>query len=924
MLQFKSFKQISEQSKRLESFFEQKIEYLAHTNQHKKSETLHEHILKVTQYFNRLIEVHKLEGIVNKLIEGVALEKTDIAEYVKTLFLHSIVFHDFGKINDNFQVEKMKNELFKQKTDIKIGSEHSFLSAYFLLNYHLDAIYKNPTFSNSEKNILWIFSFLFTIPILKHHSGWINKDYKHEEEKINSIHRFLQIIDFAIPKEFTNQFIKNEEKLWAFFDDYTKTKDFNFFNLFALLKLNWSLLTASDYYATSEYMNDLEFRSEEDFGILTKTLKQSIINNFAQNKEKSFNSKLVNNTDYYYDYPFEQLQNPSNINLNILRQKLGAEVINGIEKNKNEKIYYIEAPTGGGKTNMSMIAIYKLLQLHEEINKIFYVFPFTTLITQTNKAIRETFGLVDTQIAQVHSKAGFQIKENDDNDAKYGNDLRNQIDNIFVNYPITLLTHIKFFDILKSNDKQSNYILHRLANSVVIIDELQAYNPVHWDKLKYYISNYAKLFNIRFIIMSATLPKISNIAIGENETLKFHHLIENAQKNYLQNPNFSQRVSIKTELLGSKDIQLSELAEFAYKKSENYAETRVDEFKGSIYTIIEFIFKKSATEFYDYIIKNNLFKGYIIFVLSGTIIEPQRKFIINFLKDKNNRNKKVLLITTQVVEAGVDIDMDLGFKNQSLIDSDEQLAGRINRNVNKKNCELYLFRINEPKTIYGKDLRYKIARNFSNIEITNILQKKDFDFLYNKVMIEIGKDNDSAYKEGFNEYKAYFKSLNFDQINKKFKLIENETASIFIPAEIDIINYEFVDTETKEITIENNFSDGELDFIKKNDCFVASQKVSGEKVWGLYLSIIQNKQMDIAKKGIGLKILNGIMSKFVFSVYINKIDDMKEYFEYNEENHDFKFMQYYKLYEKNIGKNRIYNLESGLNETIMKKTFDFI
>lgn len=62
--------------------------------------------------------------------------------------------------------------------------------------------------------------------------------------------------------------------------------------------------------------------------------------------------------------------------------------------------------------------------------------------------------------------------------------------------------------------------------------------------------------------------------------------------------------------------------------------------------------------------------------------QNQEKEIIDFIK--NIHNKNVLLVTTQVVEAGVDIDMDIGFKEKSLVDSDEQLAGRINRNSSRR------------------------------------------------------------------------------------------------------------------------------------------------------------------------------------------------------------------------------------------------
>src|SRR5690606_6094201 len=122
-----------------------------------------------------------------------------------------------------------------------------------------------------------------------------------------------------------------------------------------------------------------------------------------------------------------------------------------------------------------------------------------------------------------------------------------------------------------------------------------------------------------------------------------------------------------------QDLELTELADKLIEESQTYSAKDFGKAKplGSVYTIVEFIFKKTATEFHQIIKHTDFFDE--IFVLSGTILEHRRRYIINFLKNKSNRKKKILLITTQVVEAGVDIDMDLGFKDRSLIDSDEQL-----------------------------------------------------------------------------------------------------------------------------------------------------------------------------------------------------------------------------------------------------------
>jgi len=919
---YKSFSEISNKYLLLENSFAKQTQFLAHTHAVKKNESLHEHIIKVKEYFMKIVKVNNLEQIIDKLIFEISFGKQEVGEALKIMFFQTIIFHDFGKVNDNFQAERMNNSIFKTNKSIKIGYEHSFLSAYFFLNYKINEIslkHKNK----NEQLLLYVFAFLFCIPILKHHSSYLEKDYDFTEEKTKSIQHFLDIIKGNLSFEQISNLINFEksdkqQNLWTSFNNEIKKSKFDYFSLFALLKLNYSLLTASDYYATSEYMNgnDLKFETEQDFGLLTDKLKQEINTHFTNNKSTYYNGKLVNNTDFYLNYPHEKLQIPNNDSLNILRQKLGAEVLKNIEKHKNERIFYIEAPTGGGKTNMSMIAIYKMLQIHPEINKIFYVFPFTTLITQTAKSIKETLGLTENEVTQVHSKAGFQTKDNNnEHDAKYGNERRNQIDNLFINYPLTLLTHIKFFDILKSNRKDTNYILHRLANSVVIIDELQAYSPEHWDKIKFYISKYAEFFNIRFIIMSATLPKIDRIKMGF-ENVHFEPLINDAKK-YLQNPNFAKRVSIKTDLLDKKKIDLKELAQILLEKSENYAQTRTDKYKISIYTIIEFIFKKSASEFYEIINeleeKNKFFDK--IFVLSGTIIEPRRKYIIEYLKDENNRKKKILLITTQVVEAGVDIDMDLGFKNQSLIDSDEQLAGRINRNVKKQNCELWLFRADTAKSIYGKDDRYKVTTNFSPDYIKDILTNKTFEKLYDKVFQEIDKLNTSGYKTNFNTYYKNFENIDFREINDKFKLIDSENASIFIPADINIHCY----------GTENNFSESELKFIRKNDCLEIETKVSGEKIWDLYVSFIQDKNKRFSSD---LKILNGIMSKFVFSVFMKKANDLQKYCKFNEEYDDYKYFQYYKFEKEYIGENKIYDLYAGINEKLLekelKRSFEFI
>ena len=198
----------------------------------------------------------------------------------------------------------MRNSFFKKDLAIKIGSEHSFLSAYIFLNYHIDDVYRSNNFTNEVKNILWFYTFLFTVPILKHHSGFLLKDYDFDLNKISSIYKFLSSLNLNIEERLSQEFIIHENRLWDYFNNFknTQTPNFNFFPLFALLKLNWSLLTAADYYATTDYMNNVK---TTDFGIIDNNLREKIIANFANYK---FNKDLFEKYNYYKNLDFSKLK----------------------------------------------------------------------------------------------------------------------------------------------------------------------------------------------------------------------------------------------------------------------------------------------------------------------------------------------------------------------------------------------------------------------------------------------------------------------------------------------------------------------------------------------------------------------------------------------------------------------------------------
>lgn len=907
---FKTVSEIVSDLPALSSYLLDAGSYYAHLPKIAESpiETIEEHVDLVNRYFEKLVVAHKLDLVIDRLINGISTQvDLETGNYIKVLFVNTIVFHDFGKINEHFQFEKMKNGKFYESSqhESPISSNHSALSAFIYLTKHLNEI----VLEKKQDPLLVTCCLYFAYSIFKHHGRTFDNDCsetlsfteikaRNNWSEINKfLSAYLECYQFeihpSILKLVGNDRLLNESP----FKDYV-----NSFELYSLCRLNFSLLTASDYMATNEYMNSLPI---DDFGILTPDRIDELYQNVSQREWiDNVQEKKNYNKDTYDALKGYKLRNPkekSGDNLNVLRKEMSIEVIKNIRQSSLSNLFFIEAPTGGGKTNLSILATIELLKIHKgQYNKVFYVFPFTTLITQTYTVVQDMLGLKDEEIIELHSKAGLKSTRHEDD--LYGDEKLNYINHLFVNYPFCLLSHIRFFDILKTNEKETNYLLHRLANSIVVIDELQSYNPSHWDKVIYFIRQYAEKFNIKFILMSATLPKLDRLSVINQNVQDFVYLLPNAKELYFHNPNFVDRVNFNFELFERTDLSLQELAEKVTAASKDYLKYDFGSAKpqNSVYTIVEFIYKQSATDFYTKILEQDFFDK--IFVLSGTILKHRRTEILNYLKNPSNRKKKIILITTQVVEAGVDIDMDLGFKDRSIIDSDEQLAGRINRNVNKERCTLYLFNLNKESVIYGKDLRYKITRDLiMHDEYERILAQKDFDALYDKIFDAKNDWNNRDMVVNFSDYESAILKLKFEKVHKDFQLIEQKNLSCFIPVNIPITVQGAVDGNIEQI-----FSSYELLFLENNGTFPNERnEICGKDVFDIYIQSIHNI-IDFTQQQIRKKVLQSIMSKYVFSIFAspNVENNLVNFYDKEKSEYGYMYIQRYA---------DIYSIEQGLD-----------
>ena len=489
-------------------------------------------------------------------------------------------------------------------------------------------------------------------------------------------------------------------------------------------------------------------------------------------------------------------------------------------KNICESIYYLEAPTGGGKSNIAINLSFKIIKNIENINKIFYIYPFNTLVDQNIKTLEEIFEKNDnifSDIAVINSIVPLKKykEESEEDEIDYNKSLLNRQ---FLNYPFILSTHVSLFDTMFGNSRESAFGFYQLANSVIVLDEIQCYKNFIWTEIITFLYYFSKILNLKVIIMSATLPNLNDLLQGD---IKSINLIQNRDK-YFKNNLFKNRVNIKYDLL-NQDIDLDIL----YKHLKNIHNYNKDK-----KIVVEFIKKSSAYDFYNKL-KNSGEFLVDIELMTGDDNMAQRDKIIKITKDKEI--KSMILIATQVIEAGVDIDMDIGYKDISILDSEEQFMGRINRSCLRSGV-LYFFNLDKSTSIYKNDFRNNKSFTLEMEKNRKILEDKNFDVYYNDILEQIIKTNEELNSNNLNEFftqkVAY---LDTYEINKRMKLIEENLieVSIFLSRTIQLENGEIVD---------------------------------GSEIWKEYKSLLKDNNIDYAKKRVKLQDIKSKMNYFIYKV----------------------------------------------------------
>jgi len=638
---------------------------------------------------NHLEQVYKIAS--GQLYDnlGFSINNRTISDILKDV----CIFHDIGKYTSFFQDYLLSRK--KVDTELK---KHSQIGAYCIANKYLDL----------DFNIALLGYFC----LIKHHSNLTNikdTEFFYDAAKTNYERRFALQKEDLISK--TDK-IQDELNI-SRFENYLKFIDYPYFRK-SIRKKQKLDSNIQDYYFTN-YLFSLLTEADKLDASETPLYKKQPLDDTSVDK-------------IIKPIKLSEFPDINKINeQNKLRSYARAKVISQLEKPGilNYKLFTLTAPTGIGKTLTSLDFALKLKSRIRTKEKreaqIIYGLPFINIIEQALDVYKNQVFKNDVKENKVNILAHYQYADvfGDSKFESTGYQQKlMQLDTWQADIVIT--SFVQLFETLISNRNKLLKKFNHLAGSIIILDEVQTLKLDLMPLIGASLHFLSKFLDARIIMMTATQPKI----------------FELAQRLILDNEG--ERAQTKELLKNHEDLfkkfERTKIVPLIEKKINNdeFIEIFKNYWKQDKSCLIVCNTVQRSLEVFNRIIEIELENP--VYYLSTNIIPIQRKSTIEIIRNDFADKKKPILITTQVVEAGVDLDFDMGFRDIGPIDSIVQVAGRINRENDdlRKNAPLYVINFIDQKEqadaakVYGDLTLYQAKKAMAGFEE---IYEKDYNTL---------------------------------------------------------------------------------------------------------------------------------------------------------------------------------------------------
>lgn len=487
--------------------------------------------------------------------------------------------------------------------------------------------------------------------------------------------------------------------------------------------------------------------------------------------------------------------------LNVLRSEISEDIL---KRSKEDRlgIYKLDLPTGAGKTLLSLR--YGINQMnYQDKDRFFYVTSFLSVLEQNASEMREILNN-DNFVLEHHSNVV------DDKDEIENDDRDDELDVVKKKFllddwtsPVILTTMVQFYNSLFKGRSANITRFKSLINSVIILDEWQSI-PTEFLYMTNLALNFMKIvMKTTLVLSTATQPTNASVSLDHK---LFYGNLDGENDDIIENKNYDfsafERVKLKiygdiNKMYGIEDIRDLVL--------ENLDKSN----------LIILNTKKLVRKLYD-LLKNN-YEDKDLYYLTTNLTASDRLKKIGEIKKRLLEGDKICVVSTQLIEAGVDVDFDLVIRSLSGMESVVQAMGRCNREGHRQSAFTYLINLdkNEEKTSMLKGVNErktacKAALNKSTDDLDiKKLTEEYFEKLYanlkgdqysdvlkllaenkevagdfkklNKVKKELEEVAGYLYDEKRQIYFDLFQS--FKEAYKEFELIEDNNRSAIVDYE---------------------------------------------------------------------------------------------------------------------------------------------
>ncbi|HHV93699.1 MAG TPA: CRISPR-associated helicase Cas3' [Firmicutes bacterium] len=431
---------------------------------------------------------------------------------------------------------------------------------------------------------------------------------------------------------------------------------------------------------------------------------------------------------------------PTNVN------RLRGQILDACRKKAEQPpgLFTLTVPTGGGKTLSSLAFALKHAFLHG-MDRVIYVIPFTSIIEQNADVFRQAVG--EDCVLEHHSNYQFSMLDEEEaaNDQFY----RLMLSTENWDAPIVVTTNVQFFESLFASRSSRCRKLHNIANSVVILDEAQML-PTHY--LRPCVLSLVELvrnYHVTVVLCTATQPALSGLIPDEIVVSEIIpdpiHLYEALRRVQVQKMD-----TVNDEELANAILQHHQA--LCIVNTRDHAQRLFERIKGP---------------------------G--AFHLSARMYPAHRAQKLDEIREALRSRKECRVISTQLIEAGVDVDFPVVYRSISGIDSIAQAAGRCNREGRREKGDIYVFRPEQhglPRGWFSRtaaiaDIVMRDHEDPLSLEAV----KQYFELLYDIERERLDKKGIvRIFEEGARQL-----AFPFATVAGEFQIIENDMVSIIIP-----------------------------------------------------------------------------------------------------------------------------------------------